>query len=117
MTLQQERQQRSCPRGLTAASRPRLPFQERPNPSPATAPPKIMRVLDPTQSSFPCSQAPVPDALIDYTELWTAISMAKPPTATSKGIAAYGDILYRLGIDVDTNYATAANPEGVIDLS
>jgi hypothetical protein len=27
------------------------------------------------------------------------------------------DILYRLGIDVDTDYGTVANPEGVIDLS
>jgi hypothetical protein len=42
--------------------------------------------------------------------------MTEPPSAdkaTGKGTAADGDILYRLGIDVDTNYGTMTNPEGV----
>jgi hypothetical protein len=119
MTLRQEQQQRSCPRGLTAASRPRLPLQERPNP-PSATPGEKKGFLGPTESSFPCSKDPVPDAPIDYTELWKAVSMTKPPDAdkaSSRGTEAYGGILYRLGIDVDTDYDTIASPEGVIDLS
>src|SRR5947209_13952155 len=101
MTLQQEQQQRSCPRGLTAASRPRFPLQGRPN------------------SLFPCPQDPVPDAPVDYTELWKAVSMTNPPTAdkaTIKGTEVYGDVLYRFGIDLNTGYNAIANPEEVIDL-
>src|SRR5947209_17030146 len=118
MALQQELQQRSCPRRLTATSRHRLPLQERPNPPSAAAPQKKKIFLGPTKSSFPRPQDPVPDAPTDYTDLWKAISMAKPPAtdkATSKDTVAYSDILYRLGIDIET--ANIANPEEVVDLS
>src|SRR2546423_15392548 len=50
---------------------------------------------------------PVPDAPIDYTELWKAVSMAKESDAakssqaahSNKGTEAYDNILHLLGID------------------
>jgi hypothetical protein len=122
MALQKKRRHRSC---LTAASRPRFPLQERPN-LPSATPPKKKIFLAPTESSFPCPEDPVPDALIDYTELWKAVSMAKQPDTaqasgkssdkgSTKGTEAYGDVLYHLGIDVDTAH-TVTCPEEVIDL-
>ena len=86
-----------------------LPLEERRNP--LATPPKRKRKL-PTELtpskenslfSFPYSKDLVPDALIDFTELWKAVSMAKlvdADKASNKGTAAYDDVLYRLGIDV-----------------
>jgi hypothetical protein len=36
--------------------------------------------------------------------------------ASTKGTEAYGEVLYRLGIDVDTGYEVITTPEEVIDL-
>ena len=48
-------------------------------PTSLSYPSKKRRFMGPTESSFPCPNDPVPDAPIDYTELWKAVSMTKPP--------------------------------------
>jgi hypothetical protein len=65
---------------------------------------------------------PVPDAPIDYTELWKAVSMAKESDAakssqaahSNKGTEAYDNILHLLGIDIRA--IPRGDPEDVIDL-
>jgi hypothetical protein len=144
MTRQRE-QLRSCPQCLVVTSRPRVPLKERHNvPARQSAPsqknstlrgpikstpPKNSPLLGLAKSTpnekfisslFPCPTKPVPDAPIDYTELWKAVSMAKQPDApksepSNKGTEAYDNILHRLGIDIRPT--TTGNPEDVIDLS
>src|SRR5438067_1038307 len=94
------------------------------------APPKIFSTfVGPTESNppkeksfFPLWKDPVPDAPIDYTELWKVVSMAKSDAAKSnqtpsnKGTEAYGSVLHRLGIDID-KIGDEYNPEDVINLS
>jgi hypothetical protein len=103
----------SCSRGTTA-SHFRLPLQKRHNTRAVPPPQKYF----PTESTppkekslfpFPRSTDPIPDASIDYTELWKAVSRANLPSAaakskeagSNKGTAAYDDVLYRLGIDIE----------------
>src|SRR5205814_10674435 len=57
---------------------------------------------------FPCSKDPAPDAPIDYTELWKAVSIAKESDkgkmsqhCSSRGTEAYDGIFYLLGIDIN----------------
>src|SRR4051812_31890256 len=81
------------------------PVRERRNPARRG---KINSGLLPKKSlfPFPSSEDPVPDAPIDYTELWKVISMSKPPDtskASSRGTAAYDRVLYGLGIDILEN--------------
>jgi len=142
MTFEHE-QVRSCPRGLAEAPRPRLPLQERPNPPTLPlrppAPPKKLSTeskksafLGPVKSTppkenslprFPCSKDPVPDSWIDFTELWKAVSMAKKSdkaesnqAASTKGTEAYNNVLYLLGIDINT-VNPRGDPRDVIDLA
>jgi hypothetical protein len=66
---------------------------------------------------FPCSKNPVPDATIDFSELWKAVSMAKPldtvkSASSSKGTTEYDEVLYCLGIDIETGTALT-NPEDI----
>lgn len=130
MTRQRE-QLRSCPQCLVVTSRPRVPLKERHNvparqsaPSQKNSPLLGLAKSTPNEkflsSLFPCPTEPVPDAPIDYTELWKAVSMAKQPGApksesSNKGTEAYDNILHRLGIDIRPT--TTGNPEDVIDLS
>jgi hypothetical protein len=138
MTFQHKQQLRSCPRGTTA-SRSRLPLQEAPPPKKGdflpdeSTPPKENPPFwpDELKSSkknplfpFPRWTDPIPDALIDYTELWKVVSVAKPlPDAaksnqvgskggSSEGTTAYDDLLYRLGIDIETTTGVG-KPEDV----
>jgi hypothetical protein len=74
---------------------------------------------------FPRSTDPIPDALIDYTELWKVVSTAKPLSdaaksnqvsstkGSSEGTAAYDDVLYRLGIDIVEAIRTLHDPEDI----
>jgi hypothetical protein len=123
-------QQRSCPRGLTATRR--FPLQERRNPPPLlpSSPHKkksllnLLKFIPPPKNflfPFPCSTDPVPDASIDYTELWKAVCIAKQTDednskVSARGTEAYADILYRLGVDIE-ELGNAGNPEDVIDLN
>src|ERR1700733_3253119 len=90
-------------------------------------PPKNSPLLGPTKSTpnekflpfpFPSPTEPVPDAPIDYTELWKAVSMAKgsdtAKSNTSKDTQAYDITLQRLGIDITPN--SRGEPKDVINL-
>src|SRR5271170_7268567 len=115
----------SCVAALEGQLR-RLPLQERhntpavPPPPPKNFPTELTPPKEKSLSPFPRSTDPIPDAPIDYTELWKAVSIAKPSPAaaksnqagSNKGTAAYGDVLYRLGIDIETITAVN-NPEDI----
>src|SRR4051794_19183134 len=93
---------------LTIASRQRLPLQERCNLS--SLPP-----LPQDKPHLPCPTDPVPDDVEDFTELWKAVDMAKLPNSSksvsSKGTAAYDDVLYCLGINIEETSATLTEPK------
>lgn len=74
-------------------------------------------------SPLPRSTEPVPDAPMDYTELWKAVSTAKESDVaklsqaapSNKATEAYDETLHLLGIDI--GLIPGDNPEDVIDLS
>jgi hypothetical protein len=121
MTFQHKQQLRSCPRGThnTPAAPPKkrdfLPNESTPpKENPLFLPNELKSSKENPLFPFPRWTDPIPDALIDYTELWKVVSMAKPlPDAaksnqvgskggSNKGTTAYDDVLYRLGIDIET---------------
>src|SRR5436305_15064617 len=120
MTLQHE-QRRNGPRGLATVSLPRFPLRERHNP-PAAPPKKKSSFLGLTKS-LPSPKDPVPDSPTDYTELWEAVRMTKPPStaksnqtpSSNKGTEAYSTILNLLGIDLEMTNPTGS-PDEIIDL-
>jgi hypothetical protein len=61
----------------------------------------------------------VPDSEIDLTDLWEEVRMAKSKKdsekGTSKGTAAYDDVLYRLGIDIMESPGHLTKPEDILD--
>ena len=96
---------------------PLLPLHRKKYILPAESKPPKEKSLFP----FPRSTDPIPDAFIDYTELWKAVSVAKPlsdaaksnQVSSSTGTTAYDDVLYRLGIDIVETGATLNNPEDI----
>ena len=73
-------------------------------------------------SPLPRSTEPVPDAPMDYTELWKAVSTAKESDVakssqaapSNKGTEAYDNTLRLIGIDIQS--IPGGKPEDVIDL-
>jgi hypothetical protein len=103
-------------RAAAAASLSRQPLRERHN-IPA-APPKKRLPLHAKESSLfllPGPNDPVPDAPIDYTELWKAVSMANTnkSVGSSQGTSVYDDVLYRLGIDIEEMVTALHSPEEI----
>src|SRR5262249_45379893 len=111
--IYQHKQRQNCSRSLTTASHLRSPLQELHNiPAPPSENPPPKENFFP----FPCPQEPVPDAS-DFTELWKAVSMTKSSdvSKSDKSTKAYGDVLHRLGIDIEMTLP-AGSPGDVINL-
>src|SRR5947207_2813926 len=115
--IYQHKQRQSCSRSLTTASRLRSPLRERHNtPAPPTPPNENAPPKENSLFPFPCPKEPVPDAP-DFTELWKAVSMVKSSdvSKSNRSTKAYGDVLHRLGIDIETTHPTGS-PGDVINL-